>query len=129
MVELLLENFTGHPEFLKILSSEIAKMLQAEDWTIRFAGLMTLSQIGEHIERLEDLEPVLMVVFEFIKQENPAIKAACFHCLGQFCVDNKPEFQNRYCNELFVNCSLGLDDKVAADDCRPSACAPTPAAA
>lgn len=114
MVELILENFNEYPEFLKTLSGEIAKMLQSEDWRIKYAGIMTLSQIGEHIESLDDLAPVLMVIFDFVKQDNAAIKAACFHCLGQFCVDNKPDFQIRYCNELFVTCGMGLEDKVSS---------------
>lgn len=115
MVELLLENFAEYPEFLKTLSGEIIKMLQSEDWRMKFSGIMSLSQIGEHVESLDDLAPVILIIFDYVKQDNAAIRAACLHCLGQFCIDNKPDFQLKYCNELFMICGAGLEDKVGAN--------------
>jgi hypothetical protein len=45
MVELMLENFSEHPAFLKTLSGQILKMIENEDWRVKFCGLMTLSQV------------------------------------------------------------------------------------
>lgn len=112
MVELLLENFANYPEFLKELSGTIIKMIEADDWRLKYTGLMTLSQIAEYVPSIGELEPVILVLFSYVRDDHPAIKAACFHCLGQFCIDLKPEFQKIYCAEIFEACNLGLQDKV-----------------
>ena len=54
---------------------------------------------------------MIIVVFNFVKQEHPVIKTACYHCLGQFCLDKKPDFQQRYSSEIFEVCGQGLSDK------------------
>lgn len=112
MVELLLENFANYPEFLKELSGTIIKMIEAGDWRLKYTGLMTLSQIAEHAPSMSELEPVILVLFNYVHDDHPAIKAACFHCLGQFCVDLKPDFQKSYSAQIFEACTLGLQDKV-----------------
>lgn len=112
MVEVLLENFSSYPEFLKEISSIIIRMIEAEDWRLKYTGLMTLSQIAEHVPSISELEPIILILFSFVREDHPAIKAACFHCLGQFCVDLKPEFQKNYDTQIFEACILGLQDKV-----------------
>lgn len=108
----MLENFTEHPKFLKAVSEYIKRLLESNDWKQVYTGLLTLSQMGEHVSSLDELAPVIMVVLSFAKQEHPLIRAACFHCFGQFCRDNKPEFQHKYFQQVFEVSALGLQDKV-----------------
>lgn len=109
----MLENFTEHPKFLKAVSEWVKVLLESSDWRQVYTGLMILSQMGEHVTSLDELTPVIMVVIGFVKQDHPMIRAACFHCFGQFCRDNKPEFQQKYHQQVFEASSFGLQDKVA----------------
>jgi hypothetical protein len=119
LVETMIENLQSS-DFLKTLSIKIMELLESDNWRLRVSGLMTLSQvrlklhiqIGEHIENFEEMEPVVRTILLLIKQDNPHIRSACFHCLGQFAIDNKPDFQNMFATQVVEAVFIGLNDKV-----------------
>ena len=53
---------------------------------------MAISQIGEYIEDINDIVIVVNTLMKTMVHQNPKIRWASFHCLGQFADDLCPEF-------------------------------------
>merc|ERR1712048_717860 len=81
----------GNKVMLPHLSDCVAKMLNSDDWKMKNAALMALSQVGEYMENLKDIEPILSTINNHINHENPRIRYACLHGLGQISDDMCPE--------------------------------------
>ncbi|EGR33015.1 hypothetical protein IMG5_063560 [Ichthyophthirius multifiliis] len=66
--------FGGKDICLQILISLVEKMLSfSQDWRYKFAAIMGLSQIGEYVENIGKIKPIIQTVLEFLKSENPMI--------------------------------------------------------
>ena len=55
---------------------------------------MALSQIGEYVEDINELAPVVKVALTFLGITNPKIRWAACHCFGQLADDLYPDFGN-----------------------------------
>lgn len=71
-------------------------MLQIDDWRYKFASLMALSEVGDHIDDIEDLKSVIQMLFTYLTHPNPMIRFAAIHSIGQTADDQRPEFQQTY---------------------------------
>ena len=91
-------------------------MIENEDWRIKFAGLMALSQMAEHVESMQDLLPPTYLVFNLIQHDNPIIRTACFHVLGQFAQDKTSEFIQSVSEASLQAAITGLNDSVGYID-------------
>ena len=56
------------------------------------AAIMTMSQIGEYIDTDEQPEEFLNILEQQSKHENPRVRYAVCHALGQFADDQAPKF-------------------------------------
>lgn len=56
------------------------------------AAIMTISQIGEYIDTDQQTEEFLNILEQQSKHENPRVRYAVCHALGQFADDQAPEF-------------------------------------
>lgn len=61
---------------------------------------MALSQVGEYLEELEDVVPIVRAIVAFINNENPMIRYAVCHAIGQISDDMRPQFQHKFHAEL-----------------------------
>jgi len=52
------------------------------DWRFKNAGLMALSQVGEYIDDIQKISPMIPVVVQHLAHQNPKIRYAALHCLG-----------------------------------------------
>ena len=103
----------GKNLMLKYLSGFIEKMMSVESWKYKLAALMALSQVGEYmIDKMEDIRPILELVNSYIENENPRLRYACCHVLGQFADDLKPKFQELYHAQFFQIVLPRLDDPI-----------------
>ena len=102
----------GSQFMLKFLSDCVAKMLTCDDWKNKNAALMALSQVGEYMENIEDVEPILQTIANHINHENPRIRYACLHCLGQLSDDMAPEFEVKYHEQVLPLFMSKVDDPV-----------------
>lgn len=103
----------GKDVMLKYLSGFIEKMMGVDNWKYKLAALMALSQVGEYmIDKMEDIQAILQLVHTFIKHENPRLRYACCHVLGQFADDLSPKFQNLYHAEFLEMMIPCLEDPI-----------------
>ena len=103
----------GKNMMLTYLSGFIEKMMGVNNWKYKLAGLMALSQVGEYMsEKVEEIKAILQLVHSFIDHENPRLRYACCHILGQFADDLAPSFQESYHNEFLQMMVPRLDDNV-----------------
>ena len=86
---------------MPILSATIEKVLQNNDWRYKYTAIMALSQIGEYIEDVEKISSVLQMIMGFLKHENPMMRYAACHAIGQISDDMQPRFQQKYGNDVF----------------------------
>ncbi len=64
---------------------------------MKHAALMAISQIGEYLyDKIDEIRNLVNIICQYIKSENPRIRYACCHCLGQFADDLAPEFQDAF---------------------------------
>jgi hypothetical protein len=57
---------------------------------------MALSQVGEYIEEIAEIKPIVDVVMSMLNDVNPMIRYAVCHAIGQIADDMKPKFQEAY---------------------------------
>ena len=87
----------GKDTMLTNLSQLITKLLQQDNWKMRHAALMAVSQIGEYMEeKLDDIVPIFQIWKEAAVSENPRLRYAVCHGLGQFADDLQPFFQEKF---------------------------------
>ena len=50
---------------------------------------MLLSQVGEYIDDLSDLNPIITEIINslLMTDSSDKIRYACYHCIGQYCED------------------------------------------
>jgi len=102
----------GSTIMLKHLSDCVAKMLISDDWKMKNAALMALSQVGEYMENIKEIEPILDTINNNINHENPRIRYACLHCLGQLSDDMAPEIEEQYHSIIIPMFMSRIDDPV-----------------
>lgn len=86
----------GEEELLPILSATIELMLGNTDWRYKYTAVMALSQIGEYIEDVDKISSVLQMIVGFLKHENPMMRYAACHAIGQISDDMQPKFQEKF---------------------------------
>ena len=103
----------GKEYMLKFLSEVVNKMLFDQNWKMRHAAIMAISQVGEYmVDNFEEVAPIVGILQNNINDENPRIRYACCHCIGQFADDLAPEFQSRFHSDFFAMVLPRLDDPV-----------------
>lgn len=102
----------GSQVMLKQLSEAVAKMLASGDWKMIHAAIMALSQVGEYMENIADIEPILNTIKTHIDHENPRIRYACLHCLGQLSDDMSPDIEEKYHAQIIPMFMSRIDDPV-----------------
>ncbi|EAR88916.3 importin protein (macronuclear) [Tetrahymena thermophila SB210] len=102
----------GDAETLPILSATVEKLLQHNDWRYNFSAIMALSQVGEYIDDVATVQPIVDTVLKFLNNENPMLRYAVFHAIGQISDDMKPDFQVKYKDNIMPILLKYLDDPV-----------------
>ena len=64
---------------------------------------MALSQVGEYIDDLNEIAPIVNIVLSYSKDSNPKIRYSICQCIGQISDDMKPEFQEEF-HEKVIEC-------------------------
>jgi importin-5 len=91
----------GEEELLPVLSGTIQKMLEQNDWRYKYTAIMALSQIGEYIEDVDKISSIMGMIGHFLNNENPMMRYAACHAIGQISDDMQPKFQEKFL-ELFL---------------------------
>ena len=80
------------------------------DWRYKHAGIMAFSQVGEYVDDIAKIQPMMPVVLNHLQHENPKIRYAALHCLGQLADDMPNEFQNGFHEQVMPALIQSLDD-------------------
>lgn len=102
----------GSAHMLKFLSEMVEKLFKVADWKYVNAALMALSQVGEYMENIKDVEGILDTIAQYINHENPRIRYACLHCLGQLSDDMSPMIEEKYHEKIIPLFMSRIDDPV-----------------
>lgn len=108
----LLSSLGGKP-ILETFSLYIQKLLQMSDWRCTFAALIGLSQVGEYLDDVDEIENSLELSMNFASHPHPMIRYAVCHTLGQLAHDMMPEFQMKYHTNIMPMLIGMLHDKSA----------------
>lgn len=102
----------GDTEILPTLSASVQTMFAQPDWRYHHAALMALSQVGEYIEEIEEIRPIVQVVLSYIQNPNPKIRYAVCHCIGQISDDMQPKFQESFTDPVLPALIQTLFDQI-----------------
>lgn len=103
----------GKDFMLKFLSQTVNKMLVDPNWKMRHTAIMAISQVGEYmLDNFDEVAPIITILANNIGDENPRIRYACCHCIGQFADDLSPEFQKKFHQLFFQIVVPRLDDNI-----------------
>ena len=80
-IDRLIESI-GEKEMLPILSLLVHQLLQHQDWRYKYASIMALSQVGEYIEEINEIKPIIDLVTPMLQDPTPMIRYAVCHAIG-----------------------------------------------
>ena len=90
----------GEKVALPYFSQLLLEMVKTNDWRYKYAALMGLSQAGEYISDLKEMDHIVQFTLNFLKDEHPKVRYAALQTIGQFGDDSKPDFQIRYTDKV-----------------------------
>jgi hypothetical protein len=103
----------GEEIMLPLLSTLVQATLgNNEDWRYKNAGLMALSQVGEYLDDIQKIAPMVPVVIAHLQHPVPKIRYAALHCIGQMSDDMTEEFQEAFHESVLPAATLILDDPI-----------------
>lgn len=73
---------------------------------------MAFSQVGEYIEDVKGIAAMVPQVLEHLKHQNPKVRHAALHCIGQISDDMTEDFQEEYGNVVLPALIATLCDPV-----------------
>lgn len=80
----------GEEVMLPLLEILIVNTIENDsDWRFKNAGFLAFSAIGEFLEKVDSVEPMIPHMISNFKHQNPKIRYAAQHCVGTLCYDLK----------------------------------------
>jgi importin-5 len=102
----------GEEETMVLLSGTIQTLLASSDWRYKYTAVMALSQVGEYIEEAEKISSIMEMIVLFLSDQNPMLRYASCHAIGQISDDMQPKFQERYGLQVLPGLLNLLSDSV-----------------
>ena len=103
----------GDEIMLPLLSTLVqATLANNDDWRYKNAGLMALSQVGEYLDDINKIAPMVPVVIQHLQHPNPKIRYAAIHCIGQMADDMTEDFQETFHESVLPALAQMLDDPI-----------------
>ena len=108
LVEGLGEDFLL-PTVLALIQTALTAV--TEDWRVRYAALMVISELGQFIEedKIADLIPILT---QYSSHQHPKIRHAAFACIGQLSEDFTEAFTSNHHAVVIPVLLQGVKDAV-----------------
>jgi importin-5 len=103
----------GDEIMLPLLSTLVQNTLaNNDDWRYKNAGLMALSQVGEYLDDISKIAPMIPVIIQHLQHPNPKIRYAALHCIGQMADDMTEEFQETFHEIVLPALNQMLEDPI-----------------
>jgi len=101
----------GDVHMLPLIATLVQNTIANEtDWRYKHAGIMAFSQVGEYVDEVDKIRPMMPIIFQHLQHENPKIRYAALHCVGQLADDMPGDFQKTFHAEAMPAMIAGLDD-------------------
>jgi hypothetical protein len=84
---------------------------EVQDWRVTRANLLILALLGEYIDNIYEVEPLVQTAIKNYYHENVKVRYAAFHVIGQMSTDLQPAFQAHFGEHLLGTMVTSLDDK------------------
>ena len=85
---------------------------QSDDWRIRYAALMAISELGQFIEEQNKIAELVPILITHAAAAHPKIRYAAIHCIGQLSEDYEEKFTEAHNSALIPVLITGLNDSV-----------------
>jgi importin-5 len=95
---------------IPILSEIIGKMVQVNDFRYKHSALLALSQVGEYVTDITDMDSIVKFIIGFTQDQHPKVRYGAFHALGQISDDMKKGFQKRFYESVLPAIIQGFQD-------------------
>lgn len=104
----------GNDIMLKMMNECVTSLFSQSNWKMHHAAIMAMSQLGEYmVEKLNtDVLSIMQLISSYTQNQNPRIRYACCHLLGQFADDLNPDFQEIHHDIYFKMILPLLNDSV-----------------
>ena len=73
---------------------------------------MAFSQVGEYVDEIDKIRPMMPIIFQHVQHPNPKIRYAALHCIGQLADDMPGDFAKGFHAEALPIVMAALDDAV-----------------
>ena len=83
---------------------------------------MAFSQIGEYVDEIDKIKPMMPNVFQHVQHANPKIRYASLHCIGQLADDMPGDFQKHFHEQALPIMVTALEDQVPRVQSHACAC-------
>lgn len=90
----------------------IPTFLGSPEWQKRHAALMTISAIGEGCHKImqAELDNILKLVVQFVRDPHPRVRYAACHAMGQMSTDFASKIQNQFHKVIVPALIHAMDD-------------------
>lgn len=113
----------GDQVMLPLIGQLVTNTIQNDtDWRYKHAGIMAFSQIGEYVDEIEKIKPMMPIVIQHLAHPNPKIRYAALHCVGQLSDDMPGDFQKTFQAEIMPALIAALDDQTPRVQSHACAC-------
>lgn len=82
------------------------------DWRYKNAGILAFSQVGEYVDEPDKIASMIPVLEQHLTHQNPKIRHAALHCIGQTADDMPEDFQKAFHTTIVPALIRALDDPV-----------------
>lgn len=97
---------------LPILSGLVLQMVKVDNWKYQYSALMALSQVGEYVDDVAEIDPIIKIIIQFLESQHPKVRFAAIHCIGMIAYDMKGDFAARYYQDVIPILINLLNDSV-----------------
>jgi len=83
----------GDAHMLPLIATLVQNTIANDtDWRYKHAGIMAFSQVGEYVDDVDKIRPMVPTILQHLQHENPKIRYAALHCIGQLADDMPGDF-------------------------------------
>jgi hypothetical protein len=100
---------------LPIISQIVMELFnhKEESWKYKYIAYISVGKISNYVEHIKDIEQIIPIILDDIKNENPKIRYGCLYCIAEFSSQLKDEFTEFYADKVVPPiCNLVKTDNV-----------------
>ena len=113
----------GDEKMLPLIGTLVQNTIANDtDWRYKHAGIMAFSQVGEYVDEIDKIRPMVPIIIQHIQHPNPKIRYAALHCIGQLADDMPGDFQRNFHGDCMPALIAALEDQVPRVESHACAC-------